>query len=262
MGQDKATTIDEAVRAAVAENPPEMESPESVTSEVQETAPAETKEAAPKEDLGFDPAEARQAIEIVNALKDPVKGKEVIQFLGKQLGLELAEGKTPSQIKKDLYADLKEGIPEEMHFLVDGLKPAIDKMIKAQVEDQVKSIKASQDVILEQESVRRVENAYAQMREAHKDFDEFEKEMGELSEDLPMKPGSDMRVYLERLYKLASSDKKEGQKIAKTVDRINRNAKETHVKSAETSETLVKRGSQRPSLDEAVRAAMQGTRLQ
>jgi phage-related minor tail protein len=253
MPDDKTPnpTIDAAVTDAVKAHPP-------VAAEEEKPAVEVKKEESAKPE--FDPVEARQAIGIINALKDPSKAPDILRLLAKEIGLEVTAGKSQKEATKDALAELKENVPEELHFILEGIKPAIDKMVKDRVAAETQGIRAAQESIQQQNIQSTTDKAYETMRSRYKDFDSMESTMNDLTAEMPYQ-GGDVVKYLDNLYKIATYDNKDAGKISKAVDKINRNAQDSNVKSAEVVESKVVKGSKFPSADEAVRAAFRGERL-
>jgi hypothetical protein len=234
----------------------EETSPE-IKEEVKEEQRVDTREAEAE-----DP-NSRLALDLYNSLQDPAKAKDVVKYLAAKAGLQVQEeDSSPKQAIKQTLADLKEGIPNEMHFLVDGLKPAIEKIVSKAIEDTVTPLKQAQLQDKEQLVMGQINTAYDTMRAKHKDFDKYENRMNKLSEDFAYRPGTDMTKYLDGLYKLATMETKEGEAVSHAVNKINKNAQRVNLQSAETSEGTVQPGSKLPTLREAVLAGVKGVRLQ
>ncbi len=72
-----------------------------------------------------------------------------------------------------------------------------------------------------------------------------------------------MEDYLDDIYTLVSKSKSTTKAVRATVDKINRNAKDaSRTSGVEIDEKRVNRGSHLPTLDEAVKAAMRGEKLE
>lgn len=225
--------------------------------EVQEDKKTDQVDSTETEQSREDP-NARIALDLYNSLNDPAKARDVVKYLAAKAGLQVQEtDATTKAAVKDTLADLKEGIDPNLHFLIDGLKPAIEKMVQKSIEP----IKQAQLQDKEQLVMAQVNAAYDTMRSRHKDFDKYEGLMNKYAEDFAYKPGQDMVRYLEGIYKLASMETKEGEAVKGAVSRINKNAQQAKVQSAETAEETVSIGSKLPSLREAVNAAVKGVRF-
>ena len=206
---------------------------------------------------------AKMAMDLYNSLNDPTRAGEVVKFLAARAGLKIQEDEvTPKAATKETIEELKNGIDPNLHFLVDGLKPAIEKMINSRVEAALNPVKQAQLQDRETQVMSQINTAYDVMRGRYKDFNKYEGMMNSMSENLPYKPGSDMVKYLDSLYKLATYETKEGKAVGDAVNRINKNAQQhVNVQSAETSEGTVQQGSKLPSLREAVLAGVRGIKL-
>lgn len=222
----------------------------------------ETQETAQQEQTQ-DPT-AKAAMDLYSSLSDPATAREVVKVLAARTGLKVQEDEiSPKAATKQTLESLKDGIPQELHFLVDGLRPAIEKIVNQSIENAVKPVKEAQLQDREQQVMSQIASSYDTLRSRYKDFDKYEGLMNKISEDFAYKPGSDMTKYLDSLYKLATFETKEGRAVKDAVNRINKNAS-THinVQSAETSEGTVQTGSKLPSLREAVLAGVKGIKLQ
>lgn len=213
---------------------------------------------------GVEPTDVELATQLYNSLNDPGKAKDIVKFLASKAGLQvLEEDITPRKAVKEVTEDLKEGVPENLHFLIDGLKPAIEKLINRSLNDQLEPIRENSMSLRERQVMGEINSACGVMRERYDDWDKIEPKLATLADEMPNKPGGDLVKYLDRLYTLYNADAKESKAVKQTVDKINRKAKEdTNIKSAETSENTVSVGSKLPSLREAVTAAIRGQKFQ
>lgn len=262
-----ATTLDDAIKNAVQENPPgqpdnkevqSSEKTETTETKITETNQPTTEETARTERLD-------KALRLYEALEDPNVGPAVLAEMVKKAGMVIqpANKKEEQQVTKTVVDVLKESLGTEYEFLADRLAPGLDKIVKAIVSEQVKPIQESNQQAIERAIVADIDSAYARAESRHKDFKEYDKEMMELSKELPYtgETPEQFDKYLDRLYKLASADKKEAKVIKNTVDKINKNSQELRDSSTEVQETRVTKGSKLPTLNEAVAAAFRNERL-
>ncbi|HSX39346.1 MAG TPA: hypothetical protein VLI92_02030 [Candidatus Saccharimonadales bacterium] len=203
-----------------------------------------------------------KAIRLYEALEDPNVGPSVLRTLAEKAGLlGLNADKTPKQITKSVVDTLKESLGAEYEFLADRLADGIDTIVKQIVTEQLKPVQAQTQEAVERAVKADVDSAFAKFESTHKDFKEHEVAMTELSKKLPYTGDYPMEEYLDNLYKIVTTDKKEAKVIQKTVDKINKNAQELRDSSTEVQETRITKGSKLPSLNEAVAAAMRNERF-
>lgn len=255
------TALDKAVDdAVVSETSTQTEVPkeEVKTEETKE----ETKIEEPKVEQRQYTEDEQAAINLYNALKDPVVGPSVAFELAKKAGvLGSKEGKSTEEITKATVDILKEGVPPEYQFLVDGLAKGIEKIIQVEVDKRVAPLKSTVEVQLEKTVTREVDATFEKFYASHKDWEQYDAEMKEISKRLPMGQETDLATYLNDLYDLASMRTKEAKIVSKTVEKINKNAKEVRETSTGGEPKEVKFGSKLPSLDEALRAGFRGEKL-
>ena len=258
-----ATTLDEAVSKAV-----EAESKNENTQQTETTTDKQATEQ--KTEVKVEPTAEEiarneridKALRLYEALEDPNIGRSVVEELARKAGvIGHEQGKSEKQITKSVVDVLKESLGAEYEFLADKLAVGIDTIVKQTVAEQIKPVQAQTNEAIERAVKADVDSAYAQMEAKFKDFKDFDKEMTELSKELPYTGDYPMERYLERLYKLVTADKKEAKVIKQTVDKINKNAQELRDSSTEVQETRVKSGSKLPSLNEAVAAAFRGEKF-
>ena len=106
--------------------------------------------------------------------------------------------------------------------------------------------------------MERTENAFASLRAAHDDVDEYMEEMEALANDIPLKDTSSQKaynVYLERLYTLASKGKSgnSGMNVLKALTRQKKNLKKT--KPAPSDASRVATETKIESIDDAIELA-------
>lgn len=261
-----ATTLDDAVKTAVQEVQKEEQQTETSqqkeTTEKQETKQEDktTQTETPEQIAHREKVD--KALRLFDALSDPNIGKSVVEDLARRAGVIGAqEGKTEKQITSTVVDILKESLGTEYEFLADRLAVGIDKIVKQTVTEQIKPVQAQTQEAVERAVAAEVDAVFEKFHTAHKDAKDYDKEMTELSKKLPYTGDYPMEEYLENLYKIVTTDKKEAKVIKQTVDKINKNAQELRDSSTEVQETRVTKGSKLPSIDEAVKAAFRGEKL-
>lgn len=255
------TTLEDAVKTAVAETVTE-EKPVETTEKTETTKETTTETKQPTAEETARNEKLDKAIRLYEALEDPNVGPGVLRTLAEKAGiLGTQEGKTEKQITKSVVEVLKESLGTEYEFLADRLAHGIDLIVKQTVAEQIKPVQTRTDEAIERAVKAEVDATFEKFHSAHKDAKDYDKEMTELSKRLPYTGDYPMEEYLENLYKIVTTDKKEAKVIKTTVDKINKNAQELRDSSTEVQETRVKTGSKLPSLNEAVAAAFRNERL-
>lgn len=234
------------------------------TEHKQEETQPEVKEAKPEEAKAPPLDErTRNAIELYNLLDNPSTAPDVIRVLANRAGVFAKQtGVSAEEAKESTLDVLKKMVPQEHHFLIDSLGPALEKLIDKKMEGATKPLANR----IEESDRERVE------RDVNYQTDKFVKDnnisketyakMTELSKKIHMGPESSIPDYLETLHTLATKEQKVTKSVAKTVDRINKNAQEENLSSSQVGdERNVRSGSRLPSIHEAVSAAFRGEKI-
>lgn len=256
------TTLDDAVKTAVAENPPVETTEQKVeATETKTEQKGETKVEPTAEEIAYQ-EKVDKAVRLFDALSDPNVGRSVVEELARKAGVIGAkEGATQKEIEKSVVDTLKESLGAEYEFLADRLAVGLDKIISKTVAEQIKPVQLQATEAQERAIKADVDKSFAVFESKHKDAKDVEKDMLEMSKRHPFNGEYPMEDYLEDIYKLVTVDKKEAKVIKTTVDKINKNAQELRDSSTEVQETRVAKGSKLPSLNEAVAAAFRNERL-
>lgn len=256
------TTLDDAVKTAVAENPPVETTEQKVeATETKTEQKGETKVEPTAEEIAYQ-EKVDKAVRLFDALSDPNVGRSVVEELARKAGvIGAAEGKSDRQIAKTVLDVFKEHLGTEYEWMAERIAPAIDQIVKQTVAEQIKPVQLQATEAQERAIKADVDKSFAVFESKHKDAKEVEKDMLEMSKRHPFNGEYPMEEYLEDIYKLVTVDKKEAKVIKTTVDKINKNAQELRDSSTEVQETRVTKGSKLPSLNEAVAAAFRNERL-
>lgn len=245
------SALDEAVQKAVDEAPP---------IETKEEKTVETK----KEETPTLDAETQKAVDFFNAIQDPERGPALLKFMAEQAGVISEQtGVSKQQVAKAFVDELKDGVDPSLHFVIDSLAPNLEKLIKKQVGSETEIIKRTlQDTTykqVERETNSEIDTFYKE----NKVSDDIKKKMDELAEEIPFDPKkSTIPKYMGRLLTLIQADSSKGDTVRRVVTQMTRNAKEVNLPPSETEEIRVKKGSGLPTLDEAVKSAFRGERLE
>ncbi len=241
---------------------------ESVSSAVETPAPAA--EETPKEEVkAAEPArevdeETQQALNLLRALKDPTVGKSVARELAVRAGLSVASGEaTPAQAKKAVVDVMKESVPQEYHFLVDGLAKGIEAVIASEVEARIQPIQQQSQQALERMVEKEVDTEINDFYRRNKDAKEYKDSIDKLSQKMPWGGPESMSMseYLDNLYTLVSKESAENKTVSSVVEKINKNAKGAREAPTGAQPTEVKFGSKLPTLNEALKAGARNERL-
>lgn len=246
-----ATSIETESQAAPAETTPVETAPtESTPVEAAPTEPVETP--APVYD-----ANTQRAVDLFNALNDPQHASNVLEFLARQAGYELKapQPAQTQQVKEPGIADLiAESLGEEYQFLAPKLGPAIEAALN-------RAINPLRQEIQQTKLSSEVDRAISDLSTENKDFKQLEPEIAKLMKTMQPAPGVSYKDYLSNLTHIARA--KTGNRVPQTtatavVQRIAQNAKEALPSPSAATENRIIRGPARPTLDEAIAAALNG----
>lgn len=218
----------------------------------------ETKE-APKEEpkkQTVEEQEAEMALSLFRALKDPAKGKTVIELMAKEAGLL----ETPAEKKeavKTIAEVIKEGLGEDYEFLADKLVPTIQQAIELSNKDIRETLEQN---ARERESAR-IDAAIAKVVGTYEVSDELQRDMLNLMDEIPIQANVDPAKYFERLLKVAAADKGVALKSKSTAEVIKRNRDNAAARLAASgggkSETSAVPAPKAMDLDAAIKAAQE-----
>lgn len=202
-----------------------------------------------KKESKADP-ETENALKLWKALQGK-DGAAVLEGLAVRAGLIKKDGAVTKVSEAKFTERLKESLGPEWDFLADKLGPAFE----AELERRVENVRKSH---IELEVSLELKDAWATLsEETDGDAMRYQDKIDKLSNEFQMGPKTKIVDYLRNLYKIASSDAKESKKIEKTLKKIEANSSDRLPRSSEVGEKRVKRGTQLPSLDEAVQQAFQ-----
>ncbi len=198
-----------------------VETPEPVAEEVVEET-SEVEETTPSEEE-FSDEQLAESKTLYKALKGP-QANAIIAALAAQAGLlpkvgdqSLTKSETASA-KREIRDIVKDALGPEYIFLQDKIGKIFDEVAAQQREETQEQFKALQLADTERQVVTATEKLAIETKGESK---KFETRMAQLSEEIPI---GDMNVktYLQRLYAIATSERKASpQKIA---DQIRKNA--------------------------------------
>jgi hypothetical protein len=236
----------------IEENPVVEEAPidESPVEEVEEV----------EEEVEVRPVQNSQAQALWDLLNSPATAKSTLQTIAQNLGLTIAESRTP-EAKIAIRDVIKTALGEDLAFLGDKLGPlgdAIEQLIDsktAQVEQKAEERHREQEAAKFSSNIR---EAMVTMDKTTKgEFSALLPAINKLMDEMPMGKQSPDQ-YLNRLYKTAKSEAADLVKTAseKRISTAAREANKTALHSAENPERVLKGSSKNPSYREAILQAM------
>lgn len=273
-------TLDEAIRDAVEKNPPPpdaaMEELLGKTEETPQPKKEEIKKEEPKaeeetENVDADIDEVKKALVFYRALSDPKQSKDLAEAIAKNAGYDLTKTQEVKQLNKDIKSILREKLGDNYDVLSgDKLSEAFEEALSLKVNDIVtEKTKPVLDRMSNAEKVENDRKAATAMDDFFKrnDIPEANREavagkmMGKMRV-MPATAETPIDSYLDDLYLITHREATATKTVKNTVKKINENAKERNSSGEGTgNEDRIKRGSAMPSLDESVRAAFKGVRL-
>lgn len=260
MENDQLT---QAVESAVAEpaavsEPTETPAVETPSEPVAET-PAEQPAEEPAQPEGPSAEEVQKALGLYNLLNNPETAPQVIQMLGKQLGL-IKEPEAPRQKPPTISDIVKSSLGEEYAFLGEKLAPAFEQALNAAIAPIQQQL-AQTSIKAEFENARQRLNS-----KTEGDFGKFESEITKLMDTLRPADGVPIEGYLEHLYTVAKYQKGAApisrETAKKVVTKIQQTAQERLPSPSAASEPRIVKGPKLPSLEDAIAAALRGERFE
>ena len=264
-----------ALEDAIAEQIEKLEKEVGSVEEVVEETPDETPEVEDEDEKDFkDPAVLKEAKNLYKLLKDKETRGLVLRTLAEKEGILKEPVETKQDVtaaRKDVKTILKEKLGDKFDFLIPQLSEALDEML-TQVRDENR---ASLETVTTKVDISQVEtqtvNAVNKLaKELGTTYEKFDKspimaKMAALSHQYLGGPGLSADQYIRSLYTLATG-KAPGTNPQKTVDRINRNAKDVPSRMRSSSgagiEKLTTRDRPKMNLNDAVKTAMQEMKLE
>lgn len=237
--------------------------------------PKETK----KEDSDDLTAEELTAFKnLKSLLNDKETAPETIRLLAKKAGVNLDAVETKKEqvaAKKTILETLKENLPEEMQYLADILAPGLAKVIKSEVEDEVKDLKEYKTRTEVKEIENEISLAVTGEFKKFSNSNEIEQEVFNLMSEVPKDPKISHAKYFQRLITLAAAEKglvlikTDGEakpKVEINNERVNKNRTDAASRLASERGSEVKTGtevtSKKMNLNDAVKDAVeQATKL-
>lgn len=182
----------------------------------------------------------------------------------KEAGLDPTSRQEVKEAKKDTVSYLKSALGDTYSDFAEVLGPAFDKLLNDKLEEHTKPLRdqvmSQQQALAERQADAAMEAFHARHKTVKADREALEKSMEVKIRQMPAAGDQSIDEYLDDIYYLVSRQKSETKAVKETVDKINRNAKDgSRLSGVETER--VNRGSHLPTLDEAVRAAYRGEKI-
>ena len=182
---------------------------ENNTSETTETTEQVVEETKPKaaaaEVEGVDEEEAEEtktAVELFRALKDPTRGKVVLEMLVREAGLNLDSKSDVKKAKNEILDILEESLPDNVKFLAKDLAPGLEKLLdrqRQQMEGRFNQI--SEDTV-----AKETDEAISFLSNEYNDFTKHTKSIAKLAKQLTPEKGMTQKQFLSKLYLLAKAE--------------------------------------------------------
>ena len=208
------------------------------------------------------PFEAKQALQLFNALKDPTQAPLLIKALAESAGYTIETHSGKKEVKQSITSFVKEQLGDDFELLASKLGPvletAISSAVQAAVSPVYQQIKDREIITAKQE----IDAAFDKIGEEFKDFDKYDKQVSSLMDEIDRKSGQSAYKYIKRLYQIAKSEDLEAERLKATVSKIDANAKKPSIKSGVSNIDRIKEGSINVGIREAVLAAMKGQKLE
>lgn len=201
------------------------------------------------------------AFNLFKALKDPETAGPTLRHLADLAGFDLASRKQQTELKKSITQTIVEELGEDNSILAEKLGPALEKIISKAIEDSVKPITKS---IATQEQKKIADEIEATLKTLESETKglskKLESRMTALMDEVA--PGrTTPAAYIRKIYKLASSEFEDAEKL-KAQDKKRDQNRSSSIVSPGVNPERVKAGSRLPTHRESVEAAMRGEMLE
>jgi len=241
-----ATETTETTETAVEETPEVKEETTTATSE---------KEEKTEEEPSIEEKQREEAYNLYKALSNPKTGAPIVKALMQQYGMEIPTTKSEKQeVADDVSAILAKELGEDYEFLAPKLGKAIEKVFDVKL-GKIESSNVERDTRMAWDKVNSLTDG---------DLQNYEAEIGALSDKMLPAPGTDIQEYIQMLYDVASSKAKKSTVTKKVADKIRKNAADAGSRTASSGvdESRVNDGPSKPTLDDAISMAVKKLKLE
>jgi hypothetical protein len=228
----------------------ETKSEEIKTEEEKPEEVVETEEAVETEE----DEETAKALELYKALQGP-NAVALIERLARQAKLIGTEQDLSKKEQKKAVVDvLKEELGDEYGYLADKFGKAIERILNQELSEVRERVTSAE------KNRRNYEDdiALSKFYKDNPDAVKHEKKLLDLMHKLPQSVNLDTYEYLTMLYSLAKNGRTTSSSVRSAVEKMKKNATDANLASSDVEESRVKKGPQRPTLDEALNAASKG----
>jgi len=207
---------------------------------------------------------AVQGKQLLDLLENPETAAQTVELLANRLGVKaVAQGQTPAAAKRSVMDVFRATLGKDFAQFADVLGPAVQAAIQHGVEEKLETVRNEVKMTREQVAQREVSSVVDNFKNDFKVSEDTFAKMNAQALKMPMGDAynREMKSYLTDLHAIVKGSAKQGNAVAKVVDRINKNANEATPPPTEVNETRTQRGSKLPSLDEAISAAFKGEKI-
>jgi len=254
--------LNEAVTNAVKAVPNEKDEKETPVTETETETESEITE------IEGDPEEINNALVLFRSLNNPAERVKLIENLAAAGGYDLTKKSEVKQLERDARAILKEKLGANYDILNgDALSDAFEELVSARVEKLTKPVldRVTAAEVKANESLanKAMEDFFERHEITGREKEVISEKMFAKMQTMPATPKTNVTEYLDDLYTIVSKGKTETTAVKRMVVKINKNAKDSNRLSGEGTgnEDRFKEGSRMPDLDESVRAAFAGKKL-
>lgn len=261
------TTLDKAISDAATQLTKEAKESEgssdegtssAETTETQEEETEETEESSETSEEDLSEEEAKESKELYKLLKNPDTRNAVLAALAAKAGILPKPGeeltkKEETAAKKEIKDILKEALGNQYDFLSEKLAKGIEAILEQERSSHEEKLLALQRTNIEREVVS---NYNRLARETKGESRKLEARMAELATEIPI--GSmEVRTYINRLYSIASGEKKSSS--TKPTDQIRKNSTDVsqRLKSGASPLSNVSIPDKKMSIDESIKWAQE-----
>jgi KaiC/GvpD/RAD55 family RecA-like ATPase len=169
-------------------------------------------------------AEAKEAKNLYQLLKNPATQKDVLRVLAKSAGVMEDPPTTVTEVretKKDLMKILEDKLGPDLKWLVPKLGGALEEILEQERDDSQKSFETIEREKVENQVLTISEKLN---RESKGEFNKLQGRMDQLASEILPAPGQSVEKYMRHLFIIAQAER--GNKVDKNklADRIARNA--------------------------------------
>lgn len=180
----------------------------------------------------------KEAHDLYKLISNPASQKSTLEFLAKQAGIQIGDGKPPETkaeakiAAKKTQEVLEEALGVDLKWLAPKLAIAFDKLLE-QSEGKTKD---QLDKLAEKQVVKEVDSAYEKLaRDTKGESRKFESKMVGLADKLYPAPGMSTDEYIRHLYTIASASGEGKSAKLRLAEKINKNSKDVPGRIAESA---------------------------